>query len=292
LIYSAEVAGETGGQNVVPQDFFDVAKMYFMCDVGAYTKDAGGVESLDYMFKFTPRKMDFSPAFKKRMDDLEVALKKLDIGSDSPSVAVYHGTSGKYLANIIKEGLKAKKYHNFSPGLYKGERNKDVFVTTNVLDAQFFAGIATRDDRPVTGPEIDPKTAVILKLLIPKDEFKKAEIDAEWGSTAFMLPEVKPEWIEKVAAVEPVIRRDQEELATALQKIWGKREPKRTMWETGISEKLLTMRGTTATRNAKMFDTLYDTIWEKIKKALGEQFKIVYLPMSFANWLKIKEKLN
>jgi hypothetical protein len=53
-------------------NFFSVLLIYYMSDVSAYTSDAGGQPSLDYVFSFDHenRKLDFKPDSKAKMSEL------------------------------------------------------------------------------------------------------------------------------------------------------------------------------------------------------------------------------
>jgi len=254
--------------NMVAFDMFNLLKTYFMCDAGSYTKDAGNYESLDHLFRFHKKgsfakiydrdTMEFSPDAKRKVEALKDEIIKLDQVAGDYTLA-FHGTSGEYLKSIIEKGLENKLYHNFGEDLYTAARGKNVFVTMNVDDASYFAQVAAAraSIAAVTSP-------VILKLKIPKDFFVQGAVpDYLWNpASAFMLPEIKPEWIEEVAE--------------------GKK------LDLPFSEEVV---GTTAQRNEKMFATLFKTIWERIQKAT-EDFVIVYLPESMENWLQLKEKLG
>ncbi len=54
------------------KDFWKLLKIYYMCDAGSYTVDAGGRQSLDRLFSFDPKKgeMDFAPEIKFKIDSL------------------------------------------------------------------------------------------------------------------------------------------------------------------------------------------------------------------------------
>ncbi len=278
-IISAQKIVDLAAKNNMPApDMLSLLKVYYMCDAGSYTKDAGNYESLDHLFKFHTKgkevdeyghnriydrdTMEFSPSAKIKMDVLKEEVIKIDQSVGEYSLA-FHGTSGEYLKDIIERGLENKKYHNFDPDLYKGTRSKSVFVTTSVADASWFAEIAAA--RKTNPP-------VILKLKIPKEVFRHSKPDYDWNPTsAFMLPEVRPEWIEAVA--------DGHKLDLPFLTPTGE-----------VSDPEL-MVGTTAQQNEKMFAKLFQTIWERINKAM-EDFVIVYLPESMSNWLKLKEKLG
>jgi hypothetical protein len=50
-----------------PEDFLDLELILFKVDAGSYTEDAGGIRSLDYLFKFGKR-LDFADSVKKQID--------------------------------------------------------------------------------------------------------------------------------------------------------------------------------------------------------------------------------
>jgi len=179
------------------QQFYNLCKMYYLCDAGSYTVDAGGLESLDYLFDFTKNKIDFAKPVNTKIKELEDLIWN--------SSVFYHGTTSEYLTSIIREGLKTQKWHNFDSEFYEEEsREKSVFITEKRKDADFFAEQAgylqefhIKTSMPV---ETFP---VILSLKIPKSYFSQnAKKDAEFGHGAWSLPEVRSEWIEKV--IEPV----------------------------------------------------------------------------------------
>jgi hypothetical protein len=55
-----------------PKDFFAVLLIYYMCDSGSYTSDAGGKPSLEYVFDFDHenKKLEFSPEYQEKMSEL------------------------------------------------------------------------------------------------------------------------------------------------------------------------------------------------------------------------------
>ncbi|MDD4251479.1 MAG: hypothetical protein PHX27_04790, partial [Candidatus ainarchaeum sp.] len=54
------------------KDFFSVLLIYFMCDSGSYTSDAGGLPSIDYVFSFDHenKKIEFSKESQEKMNKL------------------------------------------------------------------------------------------------------------------------------------------------------------------------------------------------------------------------------
>ena len=64
------------GQNV--EQFFKLLEIYYKVDAGSYTKDAGGLKSLDHLFLFSPKKgtMDFSSGVKKKVGVLKKEIKR------------------------------------------------------------------------------------------------------------------------------------------------------------------------------------------------------------------------
>lgn len=55
------------------RDYYDLIKVLYMSDAGSYTLNAGGIESLDFLFEFddSKLKMDFSAEIKPLIIDLE-----------------------------------------------------------------------------------------------------------------------------------------------------------------------------------------------------------------------------
>jgi len=58
-------------------DFFDLLQILYMVDAGSYTKDAGGIKSLDFLFVFDNRrgKMIFSPETSYKINKLRKSLE-------------------------------------------------------------------------------------------------------------------------------------------------------------------------------------------------------------------------
>ncbi len=105
------------------------------------------------------------------------------------SVTAFHGTSADKIYKILFEGIRPQKnFHNFDPDFYEGERSNRIFVCDDFTVAQSFAHTAQwKSGSP----------AIILEVIIPADEWKKAKLDS-MSMTGYMLPEVKPEWIKNV----------------------------------------------------------------------------------------------
>lgn len=70
---SASLAGKNVGE------FFKLLEIYYKVDAGSYTKDSGGLKSLDHLFLFKPKKgkMDFSPGVKKKVNVLKKGIKEI-----------------------------------------------------------------------------------------------------------------------------------------------------------------------------------------------------------------------
>jgi len=60
------------------REFWETLKIFYMCDAGSYTADAGGIESLDYLFVFdrVNHTMDFSSDTKTKIQELERQIFK------------------------------------------------------------------------------------------------------------------------------------------------------------------------------------------------------------------------
>lgn len=62
------------------EDFYRLLQIYYMCDAGSYTADAGGVQSLDYLFVFQRGSQDdkgtvaFSPETQAKIDKLKALV--------------------------------------------------------------------------------------------------------------------------------------------------------------------------------------------------------------------------
>jgi hypothetical protein len=59
-----------------PMDFLELLTIFYKVDAGSYTKDAGGKESLDYLFEFNKEnhKVDFSHKIKNTVEKLQQAV--------------------------------------------------------------------------------------------------------------------------------------------------------------------------------------------------------------------------
>lgn len=55
------------------QDFFELLTIFYRCDAGSYTEDAGGLKSLDHLFVFDRKKpkLGFVTGIAKKMDVLK-----------------------------------------------------------------------------------------------------------------------------------------------------------------------------------------------------------------------------
>jgi hypothetical protein len=59
------------------EDFLQLSVIYYQCDAGSYTEDAGGIKSLDSIFDFNPEggSMAFSPDYQLKIDQLKRYIK-------------------------------------------------------------------------------------------------------------------------------------------------------------------------------------------------------------------------
>ncbi|MGV8086433.1 MAG: hypothetical protein ACP5N1_02260 [Candidatus Woesearchaeota archaeon] len=57
-------------------EFYTLLKIYYMCDAGSYTKDSGGIESLDWLFIFDKnnRKILFSDKVNQKIQTLNKSI--------------------------------------------------------------------------------------------------------------------------------------------------------------------------------------------------------------------------
>lgn len=126
--------------------------------------------------------------------DEEVAL---------PSSIVYHGTFGKVLDKISREGLTpgARDRRNFGgdPLLYRGERGKSVFVSSDLATAAGWAStVALAND-------LSDPIPVVLKMQVPAGElgsFQRDEV-AGGGDNFYRPGVIPPEWIKGYAVRPP-----------------------------------------------------------------------------------------
>ena len=58
------------------KDFFDVLSIYYRCDAGSYTEDAGGFKSLDHLFVFDRNTLSltFAPDILLKVQELEDSI--------------------------------------------------------------------------------------------------------------------------------------------------------------------------------------------------------------------------
>ncbi len=73
--YLSSVLGELEGMyrrttDVSRADYMDILLTYYMSDAGSYTRDAGGIPSLDHHFDFRTSPMGFSSKSKPYVDAL------------------------------------------------------------------------------------------------------------------------------------------------------------------------------------------------------------------------------
>jgi hypothetical protein len=73
----AQAAQEAG---ISASDFWKILLAYFKFDASSYTRDAGGKESLDRLFRFDHEQgaIDFSPDLKVKIERLRGAIDKYE----------------------------------------------------------------------------------------------------------------------------------------------------------------------------------------------------------------------
>lgn len=128
-------------------------------------------------------------AFKKVRAEFKDYLKK---HPDEPKI-VFHGTVAKNVYKILFEGVSPQSYHNFDASYYEGKRKNRIFVVDNFSNAAKFA---------FTAESHQNSPAVVVEAVIPVSYWKsKSHIDDRYG-LAFMLPEIKPNWIRNIYDAE------------------------------------------------------------------------------------------
>ena len=109
------------------------------------------------------------------------------------AVVAFHGTVESVLAQVKKEGLRAKRgSRRYGGKLYEGERGRSVFIANNKSIALEYANGAAFGAKGLPA-----RTPVILTLRIPKSEFGKFKKDtAHLGpDSAFAPITIRPSWI-------------------------------------------------------------------------------------------------
>jgi hypothetical protein len=79
IVRSAEEIVEASKRSGIGlEGYWKALQIYFMCDAGSYTEDAGGVKSLDSKFRFHPEqgRMEYSPETKAKVQMLEAKIFK------------------------------------------------------------------------------------------------------------------------------------------------------------------------------------------------------------------------
>ena len=87
-------------------DYFDLLTIYYQVDAGSHTKDAGGLEALDYLFDFDHEKNEirFAPAVQVWVDELRKSvLGESKVTQPSNSLTV---DDSKELSQTILEQLQ------------------------------------------------------------------------------------------------------------------------------------------------------------------------------------------
>ena len=258
-------------------DYFKLCKVYWVCDASAYTKDAGGKESLDYLFNFDPifakkerrEGINLRGSADKRMENL---TKYVDIQSirqrnlKGEFVEMWHGTSYSHLVNIVSEGITSGHYRNFEENMYENVRGNVVFSAETFADAAFFARRAA---------EVTGEVPIILQLKIPRGWFTTNAIDDDrWSGNAVMTPGIDPSWIIKAYGM----KTQEEKPESLIAKL-----PGGLLSNLGRIErdKLLT----------KEIEQDYKEVWERIKKAKNDDV-LVYVPITLKLWEKFEEELD
>ncbi len=144
---------------------------------------------------------------------------KVKAGAQKVERVVYHGTFKDAVAQIKKQGLKPQPASKRSYGesmsgdsFYAGVRAKRVFVTTSLSNAQDYAQNALNSHSDWTSGRIN-KAVVVLRVRIPAGE-KLENDDKDPTGTAFMLPQIKSEWIEEVGLFDQTTGKLREKAET------------------------------------------------------------------------------
>jgi len=115
--------------------FYDLLKLllvFYQCDAGSYTEDAGGLKSLDRLFKFDRKKgeMGFSPDVSTKIDYLKIYAKAIpvstwlddhdwhDVAHDNLKAWV-KSNRGRLDSGEVIKGNTFRYRHNLSTGEYQ-----------------------------------------------------------------------------------------------------------------------------------------------------------------------------
>lgn len=74
-----EIVQSARKANVPPEEFFDLLTVFYRCDAGSYTEDAGGKRSLDHLFEFDgeKRELRFAPHTNETIKRLRSKIQSL-----------------------------------------------------------------------------------------------------------------------------------------------------------------------------------------------------------------------
>lgn len=117
LDITAKLISERAQQVGVPAtEFMNLLRIYYMCDAGSYTEDAGGKRSLDALFTFDreKRKMGFSPTLQDKLDKLLGNLEFQKVPQKEMAQATVQETPKKEVPpEVAKKGEQLRMSPSF-----------------------------------------------------------------------------------------------------------------------------------------------------------------------------------
>jgi hypothetical protein len=96
-------------------------------------------------------------------------------GGASPSLIAYHGTSSKYLGNILKIGLRPGSTPVWYSDLVRGFSEKNIYLTMSPLNAENYATRGAEQDQYFDKKKYQ---AVVLKIEVP--DTAKMSVDEDF----------------------------------------------------------------------------------------------------------------
>ena len=115
---------------------------------------------------------------------------KEDEGKET--LTTFHGTCGKALKGILKDGIVPQNRKNFEDHFYTGPRAGKVFVADSIEDAKWYCQTAMLEKRDDVG--------VVLRVEIPQGGHLRIDTEHQGTGTAFFTNKIPPEWIKGYVA--------------------------------------------------------------------------------------------
>lgn len=127
LDMTAKLISERAQQVGVPAtEFMNLLRIYYMCDAGSYTEDAGGKRSLDALFIFDREKgkMGVSPALQDKFDKLLGSLEFQKVSQGEMEQAAVQVTPKKEISPEVakkqqfREFIRSEEQPRMSPSVH------------------------------------------------------------------------------------------------------------------------------------------------------------------------------